>query len=53
MNLDNYFRRQAARWVGLSKETQKLLRGTMDLIFGFLPEDLKKWIDDVLELDRL
>jgi exocyst complex component 1 len=53
MNLDSYFRRQAARWAGVSRETQKLLRGSMDLIFSFLPEGLKKWIDDVLELDKL
>ncbi|KAG8814416.1 hypothetical protein FRC17_001136, partial [Serendipita sp. 399] len=53
MGLDSYFRRQASRWIGLSKETQKLLRGAMDLIFSFLPEGLKKWVDDVLELDRL
>jgi hypothetical protein len=53
MNLDNYFRRQASRWVGLSRETQKLLRGAMDLIFSFLPDGLKKWVDDVLELDKL
>jgi hypothetical protein len=53
MNLDSYFRRDAARWVGLSRETQKLLRGAMDLIFSFLPDGLKKWIDDVLDLDKL
>ena len=53
MNLDSYFRRQASRWVGISKETQKLLRGAMDLIFGFLPDGLKKWIDDALELDKM
>jgi exocyst complex component 1 len=53
MNLDSYFRRQASRWAGLSKETQKLLRGAMDLIFSFLPDGLKKWIDDVLELDKM
>ncbi|KAG8819330.1 hypothetical protein FRC18_012129 [Serendipita sp. 400] len=53
MGLDSYFRRQASRWIGLSKETQKLLRGAMDLIFSFLPEGMKKWVDDVLELDKL
>ena len=53
MNLDSYFRRQASRWVGLSRETQKLLRGAMDLIFSFLPDGLKKWIDDILELDKM
>lgn len=53
MNLDNYFRRQASRWSGVSRETQRLLRDAMDLIFGFLPDSLKKWIDEALELDKM
>ncbi|KAJ6627091.1 exocyst complex component sec3 subunit [Mycena sp. CBHHK59/15] len=39
MDLDNYFRRQASRGVGLSQPTMKLVRGAMELIFGFLPEN--------------
>lgn len=53
MNLDSYFRRQASRSAGLSRETQKLLRGAMDLIFSFLPDGIKRWIDDALEFDKL
>ncbi|KAG6818073.1 hypothetical protein H0H87_009228 [Tephrocybe sp. NHM501043] len=53
MGLDNYFRRQAARAVGLSQPTLKLVRGAMDLIFGFLPAELKIWLDTVLGKDKL
>ncbi|OAX44413.1 hypothetical protein K503DRAFT_706401 [Rhizopogon vinicolor AM-OR11-026] len=51
--LDNYFRRQAARSAGLSQATVKLVRGAMDLIFGFLPADLKQWIDSAIAKDTL
>jgi hypothetical protein len=51
MGLDNYFRRQAARTSGLSAQTSKLVRGAMDLIFGFLPLEMKSWIDNVLAKD--
>ncbi|KAG5718258.1 Exocyst complex component 1 [Termitomyces sp. T112] len=53
MGLDNYFRRQAARAASLSQPTLKLVRGSMDLIFGFLPAELKIWLDSVLEKDKL
>ncbi|KAG6887860.1 hypothetical protein C0995_012111 [Termitomyces sp. Mi166 len=53
MGLDNYFRRQAARAAGLSQSTLKLVRGSMDLIFGFLPAELRIWLDSVLEKDKL
>jgi hypothetical protein len=53
MGLDNYFRRQAARVVGLSQTTVKLVHGAMDLIFGFLPAALKTWIDDALAMDNM
>ncbi|KAJ7932567.1 exocyst complex component sec3 subunit [Mycena leptocephala] len=53
MNLDNYFRRQASRSVGLSQPTMKLVRGAMDLIFGFLPEELKTWLDNALAKDNM
>ena len=53
MSLDNYFRRQAARWAGLSQATMKLVRGAMDLIFGFLPMELKGWLDNALARDSL
>lgn len=51
--LDNYFRRQAARSAGLSQATVKLVRGAMDLIFGFLPAELKQWIDSAIAKDTL
>lgn len=53
MALEQYFRRQAARYVGLSPSTAKLVRGAMDLIFGFLPAQLKVWIDYGLSKDNM
>ncbi|KAJ7783605.1 exocyst complex component Sec3-domain-containing protein [Mycena maculata] len=53
MNLDNYFRRQASRSVGLSQPTMKLVRGAMELIFGFLPEELKTWLDNAVAKDNM
>ncbi|KIY70189.1 hypothetical protein CYLTODRAFT_371472 [Cylindrobasidium torrendii FP15055 ss-10] len=53
MNLDTYFRRQAARGAGLSQGTLKLVRGALDLIFSFLPQELKAWIDTALAKDRM
>ena len=53
MGLENYFRRQAQRSAGLSNETMKLVRGAMDLIFGFLPLENKDWLDATLAKDHL
>ena len=53
MGLENYFRRQAMRFGGLSQATSKLVRGAMDLIFGFLPAGLKTWIDAASATDNL
>lgn len=53
MNLENYFRRQASRWAGLSQATTKLVRGAMDLIFGFLPMELKAWLDTAMARDNV
>lgn len=53
MGLDNYFRRQAARSASLSQTTLKLIRGAMDLIFGFLPAELKSWLDAALARDSM
>ena len=53
MGLDNYFGRQAARSTSLGQATMKLIRGALDLIFGFLPAELKSWLDAVLERDRM
>ncbi|KAJ7596864.1 exocyst complex component Sec3-domain-containing protein [Mycena floridula] len=52
MGLDNYFRRQATRSVATSQSTSKLVRGAMDLIFGFLPQEVKAWVDMVLARDN-
>lgn len=51
--LENYFRRQAARSAGLSQSTAKLVRGAMDLIFGFLPQEIKQWVEDAIAKDTL
>lgn len=53
MGLDNYYRRQAARTSGMSVQTYKLVRGAMDLIFGFLPLEVKSWIDNALTKDSM
>ncbi|KAI6153692.1 exocyst complex component Sec3-domain-containing protein [Pisolithus tinctorius] len=51
--LENYFRRQAARSAGLSQSTTKLVRGAMDLIFGFLPQEIKQWVEIAIAKDTL
>ena len=51
MGMENYFRRQASRSAGLSSATIKLIRGALDLIFGFLPQELKVWLDSALGKD--
>ncbi|THH33432.1 hypothetical protein EUX98_g736 [Antrodiella citrinella] len=53
MGLENYFRRQATRSAGLSAGTMKLVRGAMDLIFGFIPAELKTWLDGVMGKDTM
>ncbi|KAF9015545.1 exocyst complex component, sec3 subunit [Cyathus striatus] len=53
MGLDSYFKRQASRAAGLSQTTLKLVRGALDLIFGFLSGDLKAWVDNALSRDSL
>ena len=53
MGLDNYFRRQAARSAGVSQPTMKLIRGALDLIFSFLPTELKSWLDIALAKDKM
>lgn len=53
MSLESYFRRQAGRTLILGGTTKQLIRGAMDLIFGFLPETIKVWIDGALNKDSL
>lgn len=52
-NLDNYFRRHAARNIGLGSATLKLVRNAMDLIFGFLANEFKVWVDAALAKDGM
>lgn len=53
MGLENYFRRQAMRSSGISQATLKLVRGAMDLIFGYLPTSVKTWVDTAAAGDSL
>lgn len=53
MDLDSYFRRQAARSASLKPATAKLIRGALDLIFGFLPSEIKAWLDAALAKDSM
>jgi hypothetical protein len=53
MQLESYFRRQAARTLVLGNTTKQIVRGAMELIFGFLPETVKTWIDGALGKDGL
>lgn len=53
MSLESYFRRQAARTLVLGAATKQLIRSALDLIFGFLPEVIKVWIDGALTKDAL
>lgn len=52
VSLDHFSRRQAAQFAELSTTTLKLVRGAMDLIFGFLPIELKAFIDSALAKDN-
>jgi hypothetical protein len=55
MNLESYFRRQAARNAsrGLSPATLKLGRSSLDLIFGYLVGELKDWTDAAIQKDSV
>lgn len=52
-NLDNYFRRHASRNAGLGSSTLKLIRNAMDLIFGFLSNEFKVWLDAALAKESM
>ncbi|ODN76094.1 hypothetical protein L202_06031 [Cryptococcus amylolentus CBS 6039] len=51
MELDSYFRRQAARHAskGMSQGMMQLVRSMMDLIFGFVELELKQWVEAAVE----
>ncbi|KAF8498012.1 exocyst complex component Sec3-domain-containing protein [Gautieria morchelliformis] len=53
LNLESYFRRQATRASDVAPGTAKLVRGAMDLIFGFLAGEIKTWVDIALAKDSL
>ena len=36
-----------------AQDVEKLVRGAMDLIFGFLPAELKAWVDGAIVKDQL
>ncbi|KAK8845463.1 hypothetical protein IAR55_006176 [Kwoniella newhampshirensis] len=51
MELDSYFRRQAARHAskGMSNGMMQLVRSMMDLIFGFVEMELRQWMEAAVE----
>lgn len=51
MELDSYFRRQAARHAsgGMSKGMMQLVRSMMDLVFGFAPGELGQWVEAAVD----
>ncbi|WWC99370.1 hypothetical protein V866_006271 [Kwoniella sp. B9012] len=51
MELDSYFRRQAARHAskGMSVGMMQLVRSMMDLVFGFVEGELRQWTEAAIE----
>jgi hypothetical protein len=51
MELDSYFRRQAARRAskGLGVGMMQLIRSMMDLVFGFVDGELRNWVEAATE----
>jgi hypothetical protein len=51
MELDSYFRRQAARHAskGMGVGMMQLVRSMMDLVFGFIDVELKNWVEAAVE----
>lgn len=51
MQLDSYFRRQAARHAsrGMTPGMVQLVRSMMDLVFGFVDNELKNWVEAASE----
>ncbi|KAL7418847.1 hypothetical protein Q5752_006531 [Cryptotrichosporon argae] len=47
MELESYFRRQAARHAGtaMSASMVQLARSVMDLVFGFIDGEVKQWVE--------
>lgn len=54
LNMEPLICRRAAASAGQMRPgTVKLIRGAMDLIFGFIPEQLRLWTDAALQRDPL
>lgn len=55
MRLDSYFRRQAARHASkaMSVGLMQLVRSTMDLVFGFVDQECKNWVEAATGRDPL
>ncbi|ORX34673.1 exocyst complex component Sec3-domain-containing protein [Kockovaella imperatae] len=55
MELDSYFRRQAARHATrqLSSGMMQLIRNMMDLVFGFVDLELKNWVEAAAETNPI
>lgn len=53
MELDSYFRRQAARHASkaISPGLMQLVRSTMDLVFGFVDNETKNWVEAAVGRD--
>ncbi|WVF66184.1 hypothetical protein IAT40_000924 [Kwoniella sp. CBS 6097] len=51
MELDSYFRRQAARHAskGMSPGMMQLVRSMMDLVFGFVELELRQWVEAAMD----
>lgn len=51
MELDSYFRRQAARHASraMSPGMMQLVRSMMELIFGFVDAELKDWVEAAIQ----
>jgi hypothetical protein len=55
MELDSYFRRQAARHASkaMSVGLMQLVRSTMDLVFGFVDNETKNWVEAAVGRDPM
>ena len=53
MELETYFRRGAAAHLAASLSRFKDLRSSMDLIFGFLTQELNDMVDYILQKDSM
>lgn len=52
MQLDTYFRRQAARHASRNNPSLvQIARSVMDLMFGFVDGEFKNWVDAAMQRD--